>query len=306
LRWIKAAMLRARLSSFVPAGLKSSKKSGKHTGEIVVSTYASIMVALDLGPDVVARIKLAADLADRVGARLIGAAARQPVVAAIAEAPFAAGMLVEEDRRFASEELREVETVFRDAVGSRDRIAFRSAFEMPTFFLAGQARAADLLVVGRQGRDDHDDWRFAVDPGDLALGAGRPILVAPPKISVLSAKRVVIAWKDAREARRAVRDALPLLKAADEVLVVAVGESGRAGALDVKEHLDGHGINARTLVQARRESAVADDLIRAAEREGADLMVAGAYGHSRTREWILGGVTRDLLDHAPIPCLLAH
>ena len=130
--------------------------------------------------------------------------------------------------------------------------------------------------------------------------------MAPPKISVLSAKRVVIAWKDAREARRAVRDALPLLKAADEVLVVAVGESGRAGALDVKEHLDGHGINARTLVQARRESAVADDLIRAAEREGADLMVAGAYGHSRTREWILGGVTRDLLDHAPIPCLLAH
>ena len=206
----------------------------------------------------------------------------------------------------ASEELQEVETVFRDAVGSRDRVAFRSAVEIPTFFLAGQARAADLLVVGRQGRDDHGDWRFVVDPGDLALGAGRPILVTPPKVSVLSGKRVVIAWKDAREARRAVRDALPLLKAAEEVLVVAVGESGRAGALDVQEHLDGHGIKARTLVHARRESAVADELIRAAEREGADLIVAGAYGHSRTREWILGGVTRDLLDHAPIPCLLAH
>lgn len=270
-----------------------------------MSTYAAIMVALDLGPDVVARVKLAADLADRLGARLIGAAARQPVVAAVAEAPFAAGMLAEQDRQLASEEIQDDEKVFRDAAGSRP-VAFRSAVEMPTFFLGSQARAADLLVVGRRGRDDHDDWRFAADPGDLALGAGRPILVTPPKILVLSAKRIVIAWKDAREARRAVWDALPLLKAAEEVLVVAIGESGHAGALDVKEHLGGHGIDARTLLHARREGAVADDLIRAAEREGADLIVAGAYGHSRTREWILGGVTRDLLDHAPICCLMAH
>ena len=62
----------------------------------------------------------------------------------------------------------------------------------------------------------------------------------------------------------------------------------------------------REQCRGERVAGVADDLIRAAEREGADLMVAGAYGHSRTREWILGGVTRDLLDHAPIPCLLAH
>ena len=272
-----------------------------------MSSYASVMVGLDLGPDAVARVKLAAGLVDRFGARMIGVAGRQPIQAVVGEAGFATGVIIEQDQQFASEELQEVETTFRNAVGSRNRVSVRSGVERPGAFLLGQARAADLIVVGRQGRDDHSDWRFAVDPGDIVLQAGRPVLVTPPRIDSLSARRIVVAWKDTREARRAVWDALPLLREAEEVIVIAVGESAReAGALDVQEHLDQHGVKGKMLLHADRDMPVADELIRLAEENGADLIVSGAYGHSRTREWILGGVTRELLDHAPVCCLVAH
>lgn len=272
-----------------------------------MASYASIMVALDLGPDVAARTRLASDLANRFGARVIGVAARQPAAAVVGEGGYGASLIIEQDQLFALEELQDVEAAFRSAVGARNRISLRTAVERPDAFLLKHARAADLIVVGRQGRGDHSDWRFAVDPGDIALQAGRPVLIAPPQVESLSARRVVIAWKDAPEARRAVQDAMPILREADDVLVVAVGDNAsRAGAADVQEYLELHGVKAKALLHPYREASVGDELIRLARSEGADLIVGGAYGHSRTREWIFGGVTQDLLDHAPICCLLAH
>jgi nucleotide-binding universal stress UspA family protein len=164
-----------------------------------------------------------------------------------------------------------------------------------------------LVVVGRQGRDDASDWRFAADPGALALESGRPLLVVPPQTRQLPGKRVVIAWKDTREARRAVWDALPFLVKADEVLVVAVGENARqAGALDTAEYLEQHGVKAKTLLRTARDATVADELLEVVRQESADLLVSGVYGHGRLREWAFGGVSRDLLDHCPVCCLMAH
>ena len=162
-------------------------------------------------------------------------------------------------------------------------------------------------MIGRQGPEDHGDWRFAVDPGDIVLQAGRPVLVTPPGIDHLSSKRVIIAWKDTREARRAVRDALPFLRDAEEVFIVTIGDSAtNAGALDVCDYLDAHGIKAETRPHTRREITAADAVIEVADQAGADLIVAAAYGHSRTREWTFGGVTRDLLDYSPVCCFMAH
>jgi nucleotide-binding universal stress UspA family protein len=97
------------------------------------------------------------------------------------------------------------------------------------------------------------------------------------------------------------------LKGADEVLVVAVTESGRSASVaDVAEYLAAHAVKARTLSLEFRDMSVADEILKPVDTEMADLLVAGAYGHTRVREWILGGVSRDLLDHTPVCTILSH
>jgi len=279
----------------------------------VVSTYASVLVALDLGPDVVARTKLATHLADCFHGHLIGAAGRHllTIADAVTQAEVVSAGMVDTDRNVnwnsAFQELQDVEAVFRQGIGSFARVSLRTGIEEPGIFLLRQARAADLLIVGRQDQRDPSDWRFALNLGDIVLQAGRPVLVTPPGADHLSAQLVLVAWKDTREARRAVWDALPFLRRAKEVVVCAVGDDARhASARDVQEHLGRHGVAAEVLGLQRREATVGDELIQAAERIGADLIVSGAYGHSRMREWVFGGVTCDLLDHAPVCCLMAN
>jgi len=115
----------------------------------------------------------------------------------------------------------------------------------------------------------------------------------------------VVAWKDTREARRAVADSLPLLKVAKDVLVVGFGSSEN-GARDVAGYLSFHGINATFQRKDVAADAVAEELMRTAEAEAADVLVCGAYGHSRATEWIFGGVTRDLLKHGRMCCFMSH
>jgi nucleotide-binding universal stress UspA family protein len=272
-----------------------------------MSTYATVMVALDLGHDVVARTELATNIADRFDAHLIGVAGGQLIATIVSEAGFTGGIPVDTDENFASEELENIETAFRQGVGSFERVSIRTEVEEPSTFLLRQARAADLLIVGRQDRPTDRDWRLAVDPGDIVLQAGRPVLVTPPRADYVSAERVLVAWNDTREARRAVWDALPFLRRAEEVFICAVGDEIRyASARDVQNHLDHHGVAAEVLGLPRRSATVGDEIIQAAERVGADLIVSGAYGHSRMREWVFGGVTCDLLEHAPMCCLMTH
>jgi nucleotide-binding universal stress UspA family protein len=146
-----------------------------------------------------------------------------------------------------------------------------------------------------------------VSPGDFLLTSGRPVLVAPPQVDTLSARCIVVGWKDTREARRAVRDSLPLLATADEVFVIAVGtETALESAQDVAAYLARHGIERTTTLKLEPAGSIAEEILNTAARVGADLVVSGAYGRSRLREWTFGGVTRELLGHAPVCCLLSH
>jgi nucleotide-binding universal stress UspA family protein len=148
---------------------------------------------------------------------------------------------------------------------------------------------------------------MAVSPGALIMESGRPILVVPPLRDHVFANRILIAWKDTREARRAVWDSLPFLKRADVVFVVAIGGNDRKEtANDVSAYLARHGITSRTLLRSTPHGSVAEDILQVADDEGANLIVSGAYGHSRSREWMFGGVTRDLLNDAPVCCLMSH
>jgi nucleotide-binding universal stress UspA family protein len=266
------------------------------------------MVPVDLGPHAAVRVSLAGSLADQFDSLLIGTAAQFPFIPAYGNGEMAGATLIEAEQRRVDDELVEVERVFRTASANRNRVEWRSSSSREaTTFLTEQARAADILVLTRQGARDEQDWRFGVHSGMLVMQTGRPILVAPPGVTIMPGKRILIAWKDTREARRAVWDALPLLKRAESVLVVAVDEGvGSDGAGDVAEYLGSHGVGARTLLRKGDHTTASDELLAVVENEGMDLLVAGAYGHTRLREWIFGGVSRDLLDHTPVCCLMSH
>lgn len=145
----------------------------------------------------------------------------------------------------------------------------------------------------------------------MLLRAGRPVLVVPPTVQSLRASKILIAWQDSREARRAVRDSLPLLEQADQILLTQICEQPDAGQAkaslhDVATYLSRHRIGVSPGIMLKAEGSVADELIRVAQLERIDLIVVGAYGHSRLGEWVFGGVTADLLARSPVCCLFSH
>ena len=273
------------------------------------SGYASIMVPMDLAPHAERRVSLAVGLADRFGGRLIGVAAQQIIPPLYFESPTAGTpSIVEIEQRRVAEELGKAEATFRRAAGKHKLVEWRQAIAFPNEYVIQQARAADLIVAARPAHSESAADRMAIDCGDLVMAAGRPVLFVPPRVDQIAAKRIVIGWTDTREARRAVRDSLPLLEEAKDVFVVSVDSEDidDAGASDVGAYLACHGISVSARGWPAPARGIADELIRIAEGESADLIVCGAYGHSRARQLVLGGVTRDLLDHAPVCCLMAH
>jgi len=151
----------------------------------------------------------------------------------------------------------------------------------------------------------------AAEPGDVLLQTDRPVLLVPPGIRRLKAARVLVAWKDTRKARRAMQDALPLLRHAERVRVLAICEgqeemdSAGSGAVDVARFLLRQSVGAEGHAH-HGDGAAAAQLLRAAREWGADFIVAGSYGHARMREWAFGGVTHDLLRQRKLCCLLSH
>jgi len=269
------------------------------------SSYASIMVPMDLRPETTRRAKLATELADRFSARLIGIAAEEikaPLY--FEEAGAAVESIIELQTRQATKDLAEAEAAFKGVAGTRNRVEWRQALASPTAHVLEQARAADLIVAARPNLETATNPMW-VDGGELVMDAGRPVLFVPPHADYLAAKRIVVGWKDSREARRAVWDSLPFLKAAEDVILVST-ESERDSLADVKNYLTAHGVKASLLKRPNPTGPVGDEIVTVAKLEGADLIVTGAYGHSRTREWAFGGVTQQLLHHSPICCLMAH
>jgi nucleotide-binding universal stress UspA family protein len=195
--------------------------------------------------------------------------------------------------------LSELEAEFRTSVQKRAKsVEWRSTQTLPVPYILQQVRRADLLVVGARSETFVDPCA-AADPSDLLMQAGRPIIVVPPATEWFDGRNVLVAWKDVREARRAVFDALPILASAKDVTIVEIAEQGthRADALshvaDVASWLQGHGIMAGTFVP-ESEAGIPEQLDRIAADVGAGAVIAGAYGHSRFREWILSGVSRHL------------
>jgi nucleotide-binding universal stress UspA family protein len=273
-------------------------------------SYASIMVHVDVVGRSDDRVALAARLAERFAGRLIG-------IAGWAPRPLFVSGGIPVDPAPTERQLRDMQAVldetgqkFRAAAGgSSTGVEWRCGLDFPTDLVTREARAADLLVIGR-------DWTpldpySSLDPGGLILRAGRPVLVVPSEITALSGRNVMVAWKDTREARRAVRDALPFLREAHTVLLIEVVDAGNEQQAfqrlkDVRRFLAAHRITAISERVRAAGVTAADTLLAAVEEARIDLIVCGAYGHSRLGEWFFGGVTRDLLKAAPVCCLFSH
>jgi len=276
-------------------------------------TYATVMVSLALDQSNEARLQVAGELAERFEAAIVGVAAAQFAPPLYFADGAEAQALIDEGEASVKRRLADLEAQFRAATKARGaRAEWRCAMDFPARFVLAQARCADIVVTGGHSPAFSDAFALA-SPKDMVMQAGRPLLVVPDQVKWLDLRSVMVAWKDTPEARRAVADALPMLRKASEVAIVEIPEQGddrsvaMAGVTDVAAWLARHGVTATARVseRARNETAAAQ-LEKAADDVGAGLIVAGAYGHSRFRELILGGVTQYLLKQSARSVLLSH
>jgi len=274
-------------------------------------TYTTLLAHLQLGHSNAAVLQVAGDLAEQFDAGVIGVAACQPVQISYGDT-CVSGDVIALDRASIASDMKTVEAAFRDALASRvSDLTWRSTVTLDSLsaYVAAEARGADLILIGGATKVFLDTAR-RVDVGDLVMRAGRPVLVVPGGGAAARLDRVVIGWKDTRETRRAAFDALPLLKKAACIFVVEIADE--AALIDARRRLDEvvawlgrHGVAAKAFAVASSGDDVGrlDDFAREHE---ADVVVAGAYGHSRLHEWMLGGVTRDLLLREDRCALLSH
>ncbi len=276
-------------------------------------TYATILVNLEAGRSNTHLLQVAKEVAERFQAGVIGSTACSPIQLVYGDGyGYGYGDILEQDAKEIERETNVAEAEFRDAMGNQSRfLDWQSAVVMTSLsdHLASAMGRADVVLTNADIPGSFNAAR-QVDIGELVMQAGRPVLVVAPGTSPFRMDRIVIGWKDTREARRAVTDSLPLLRKASNVDIVEIASKDDLGAAQARLHdvagwLGRHGIAAG----AHASTAGGDDAgwfdSMVAERD-ADIIVAGAYGHSRMREWALGGVTRSLLKQSVRSCLVSH
>jgi nucleotide-binding universal stress UspA family protein len=185
-------------------------------------------------------------------------------------------------------------------------ISWRQEMGPEPVVLAAAGRMADLTVMGRP--DKTMDGQTAASLDAALFDTGRPVLVAAPTLPASFAKRVALAWNGSAESSRVVAAALPYLGKAESVTVLtAPGTDKRASAEALVAYLALHGVKATVQsFELHHHQSIGHGLLEQAQKMNADLLAMGAYGHSRLREMILGGATRDVLAQATIPVLMAH
>jgi nucleotide-binding universal stress UspA family protein len=277
-------------------------------------SFKTITVHLDDGRRCAMRIALAADLAMRFEGRLVGVAPTGiadvilTLNSAVPDGVEVVALSTAHLRKRAETMAQAFEAQCKAlGIAAESRLIVDEAIDATV----EQGRCSDLIVVGQTDRNDTADGLAFDFPQQVLLHAGTPVLVVPyagvfPSVG----DEVLVAWKGTREAANSLRCALPLLRTAKRVSLVEIGEVRQPAVDDdslerAASWLESHGVACR----AHREidlGGVGEQLLSRAAEIGADLIVSGGYGHSRLREWVLGGVTRHLLEHMTVPTLFAH
>jgi nucleotide-binding universal stress UspA family protein len=215
-----------------------------------------------------------------------------------AHTALAAGRLYREMNEELTAQLRGHEETFRQLIPDQYRGGWSSQVTNPITSLTQLATRADLVILGRPTRNVSEAGPARrVDITSLILAAGRPVMALSPTQMDTVPDTILIGWKNTREARRAVADAMPLLAKASRTIVAAVAEeddSDFAGVTEAMAWLVDHDVKAESVRRGHAMDA-GTTLLALADEAGADLIVTGAYGHGRLRETIFGGVTRKLL-----------
>ena len=278
-------------------------------------SYKTILLHLNHEPRARAVLGVGIDLATRFEAHLIGCHVfpsyrlTPPV-----PLPFATE-LAAQIKGAIKKEADGLEGIFDEMTATQPFVSewrsITSQHRDPAATVLEQAHAADIVVAAQPD----PAWQFSeiLDfPERLALGAGRPVLVVPNFGQHRGVpKTVMIAWNQRRESARAVWDALPLLQCAERVVVMTIMEGSQrseAKALDtdIAAALARHGVKVEAAKTWATEYTVGEEIRVRALEQNADLVVLGCYGHSRLREYALGGVTRHMLRETTTPILFSH
>jgi nucleotide-binding universal stress UspA family protein len=274
----------------------------------------SILVHLDSTPSCAGRLHVALQLAERHDAAVtvlyavMPALLQNPTAFAVAASPEIAPLLAEYD----TERRTKARALFDSIAGGHERVHWLQSHDEPTRAFARAALCSDLLVLGqrppRGGPGDADVPADFVE--SVLLWSGKPALVVPHIGLPKTPGRVaLVAWKETREAARALSESLPLLQGAEQVHVAVWGEAGDdpdAVAPDVETYLRRHGVSPTLHRQHAAAPEVGGLLLSLASDLSADLLVMGCYGHGRAREWALGGATRTVLASMTLPVLMVH
>lgn len=277
--------------------------------------FKTILTHLDGSPALTQRVTLAARLARQQQAHLVGVAP-----AGVAMVPgdvflgTTAGMLAELQSELDAAALEAASHFERvcEQIGV-DSYESRPIGNVPVETLLTQARYSDLMILGQP---DDQSKSVAADRSlieHVVLGTGKPAIVVPYAGNFETmGQKVMFAWDGSREASRAAMDALPILTGAESVEVIVVngdsapvGRHGPVPGTDIALYLARHGVNAQVR-DLKSDIDVGNTLLSHAADTGADMIVMGAYGHSRLLEWVWGGATRTILDSMTVPVFLSH
>ncbi|HSD40405.1 MAG TPA: universal stress protein [Burkholderiales bacterium] len=274
--------------------------------------YKTLLVHVDNGKRSALRVDIACRLAKQSDAHLIGLHALT-VVKLPSYVMVEGGVQVRElNERIQRESAVAAEQVFKKAVkaAGATKTEWRASRRDAVESVPVHGRYADLLVIGQPNETDGS----GVEPDfaeRLLLAVGRPALVIPyagdfPSVG----NRVLVAWNASREATRAVTDAIPILREAQQVDVIAFNPKnaphGEVPGADIGLYLARHGIKVNVSQQTAEDVDVGNQLLSRAADLDSDLIVMGAYGHSRMQELIMGGATRTVLKSMTVPVLMSH
>jgi nucleotide-binding universal stress UspA family protein len=273
-----------------------------------MQTPRSILLQIDSTPQSASRIRVARQIAEDFDAEvtaqpcMLTALARYPY--AMAGAAVAAELLLALDQEY----LDKTRAAFVQAAGGSPRLRWAEPLAEGPWGFAGQALYADLMILGQRMAEAPDSGALPADflPGVLAQ-SGRPALILPYAGEFATLGRtVLVAWKESREAARAVSSALPWLRRAHQVHVIGYGEAAQESLRKLEGYLKTHGVTAVTHKGGPEEDDIGNLLLSRAADVDADLLVMGCYGHSRAREWVMGGATRTILQTMTIPVWMSH